>query len=186
MRKFWRRLLGAALSLLGLLLICSVFLIGKVFVIVLGTLVLIVGVAFWQTADQAGYNRSTGIARMVEGANVSLEELYGSLEHLDTPFGMARYGGVKLLRRPCILFGPGADGSFVYLYVKRGNVFLSQCSSAFWLKEAPKPGDAQSGEGASFTDESFWHFSDSANALVNQLYTRIDALAKKRRESSPK
>ena len=179
MNKVWRRILAVFISLLGVAAIGSIFVFGSVACIIVGTLVLIAGVALFQTADEAGYNANTGIAKMVEDAGaLTLEEILSALNSLDTPFGKAWLGRVKLVRQPCIIFGPGADGSFVYIRRRARGVVISQCTSDFWLAStAPGLNEALFDAPEESRESTPWRFSADADALVNELYGRISRLA---------
>lgn len=180
MQKLLRRTAAVAVSLAGTFAICSVFVFGRIYLIVIGTVVLIIGVALWQTADQAGYNSTVGIAKLIEGTKLSLDEIFRELDGLDTPFGRAWMGRVKLLARPSIIFGPGKDGSFVYIYKKRRGILISQCTSSFWLRSAPYELNEITPESdASPVVGGIKGFSGDAHALVNELYARISGMEKR-------
>ena len=69
MRKIRRRIFGVLVMLAGLALIVCVCFIESYFMIILGTIVLIIGVALWQTADEAGYNEiAGGVGKIIDNA----------------------------------------------------------------------------------------------------------------------
>ena len=80
---------------------------------------------------------------------------------------------MKLIRSKCIIFGPGYDGSFVYIRKKRGCIYITQCTSDFWLKsKAENPYlDKQVDTGNS--TKTPWKFSGDADELTGKLYRRI-------------
>lgn len=93
--------------------------------IALGTVMMIVGLAIFLTASDAGMNALTDtIKRVSDAQNVSIEELHRAFAEMDTPLGRGWIGTVQTIAGPCLIYGPGANGEFLYIRKnKKGDLF---------------------------------------------------------------
>ena len=183
MNKAVKRIIAVIVSLGGFAMIALVLISENILYAVLGTVVLIIGVAIWNMSDQQSYNSSNDIGKMIEKTGgLSIEDVYRQVSRIDTPYGRAWLGKVKLLKTPCIIVGPGLDDSFVYIYKKHDNIYISQCISSFWLnvseEELSKHRIAKTSEAHNSVKNSSG-FSQDAAALINWFYEHISSMVKK-------
>ena len=128
-RFFPFRVGGLALAALGLWLIVRDS-------IILGTLLLIGGLALCMAASPQSLNRNSPDQKMLacpEG--VTLEAICKAFAEVDTPLGKPFMGQIKTISGDVIIWGPNARNEYMYLYQSRSKHDLHLSANVFpeWI-----------------------------------------------------
>ena len=128
-RFFLFRIGGLALAVLGLVLIVRDL-------IVLGTLLLIGGLALCVSASPQSVNRNSPDTKMLacpEG--VTVESLYQAFANVDTPLGKPYMGRMKTISGDVMIWGPNEWNEYIYLYQSHSKRYFHLCSNTFpdWI-----------------------------------------------------
>ncbi len=92
------------------------------FWIVVGTLVLIVGIAIFMMGSPADYNAMTdGMTMIGFDRKRKIEEFYEAFKEIKTPLGSAWLGRFYSSPYDSMIFGPDDRGQFIYFYLDGSN-----------------------------------------------------------------
>ncbi|WP_319583537.1 hypothetical protein [uncultured Pseudodesulfovibrio sp.] len=80
------------------------------------TLLLIASITCLQFACTSLYNSMNDMVKMVSNPKqIGLDAVFDAFKELDTALGQAWIGKVKTIRNKVIIFGPNADGEYIYI-----------------------------------------------------------------------
>ena len=135
-RFFLFRVGGVALAALGLVLIVRDS-------IVLGTMLLIGGLALCVSASPQSVNRNSPDIKMLacpEG--VTAESICNAFADVDTPLGKPYMGKIKTISSDAAIWGPNVGGEYIYLYVSKNRRYLHLSSNAIpeWITSGTPDG----------------------------------------------
>lgn len=136
-RFFLCRVGGLTLAALGLVLIIRD-------AIVLGTLLLIAGLAVCTVASPQSVNRNSPDTKMLacpEGVTVA--GICDAFAEVDTPLGKPYMGQIKTIAGDAMIWGPNAWNEYVYLYQSRNKRYLHLSSNIFpeWITSGIPEGE---------------------------------------------
>ena len=136
MRFFLFRVGGVALAALGLVLIVRDS-------IVLGTMLLIGGLALCVSASPQSVNRNSPDIKMLacpEG--VTAESICNAFADVDTPLGKPYMGKIKTISSDAAIWGPNVGGEYIYLYASKNRRYLHLSSNAIpeWITSGTPDG----------------------------------------------
>ena len=122
-RRAWKyRIVGAAIAVFGVWL-CPA---GnwRTLWIVVGTVVLIIGIAVFMMGSPADYNSMTDVGKMIGfDRKYKIEEVYEAFKEIQTPLGSAWLGRFYSSPYDTLIYGPDDRGQFIYFYLSgRGDV----------------------------------------------------------------
>lgn len=122
-RRAWKyRIIGALLCVFGV----WIWIAGDwmEFFIIVGTVVLIIGVAVFMMGTPKDYNSMTDTYIMIGMDRArKIEEFYEAFKNVQTPLGSAWLGTFYTSIYKNMIFGPDTRGQYVYFYLSdRGNV----------------------------------------------------------------
>lgn len=101
---------------------------------------LIAGMTMFIVASDKSYNASIDNIKRLDGVgHISIEKFYEALAPLETPLGKPWIGGLTIIKRPCIIWGPNTSGEYVYAYKTRftGSLYIAYNELPSFIK-APK------------------------------------------------
>ena len=135
-RFFLFRVGGVALAALGLVLIVRDS-------IVLGTMLLIGGLALCVSASPQSVNRNSPDIKMLacpEG--VTAESICNAFADVDTPLGKPYMGKIKTISSDAAIWGPNVGGEYIYLYASKNRRYLHLSSNAIpeWITSGTPDG----------------------------------------------
>ena len=135
-RFFLFRVGGVALAALGLVLIVRDS-------IVLGTMLLIGGLALCVSASPQSVNRNSPDIKMLacpEG--VTAESICNAFADVDTPLGKPYMGKIKTISSDAAIWGPNVGGEYIYLYTSKNRRYLHLSSNAIpeWITSGTPDG----------------------------------------------
>lgn len=118
-RRVWKyRIIGGAVTLLGVWVLVIGY--GTALTVTLATLLLIAGIAIWMMSSPEDYNASTDMGAMIAmGRPRKIEEFYEAYKSVKTPLGSGWLGKFYTMRQTALIFGPDADGQFVYFWLTK-------------------------------------------------------------------
>ena len=88
------------------------------FLISVGTVVLIIGVALWMMASPGSYNSSTDMVQMIAMDRPrKIEEFYEAYKDVPTPLGSCYLANFRTMRRPALAFDPNSEGDYLYFWL---------------------------------------------------------------------
>ena len=106
------RLLSLAVIVAGAMFIVKGYY--SSFLISVGTVILIIGIAMWMMASPGSYNSSTDMVQMIAMDRPrKIEEFYEAYKDVPTPLGSCYLGYFRTLIRPGLALGPLGDGECV-------------------------------------------------------------------------
>ena len=122
-RFFLFRVGGAALDVGGLVLIIRDS-------ITVGTIMLIAGLALWMSASPQSVNRNnTDMKLLACPENTTVAGIQAAFADMDTPLGRPYLGAIRTISGDAALWGPNADGEYIYLYQTRNKRYIRLCSN---------------------------------------------------------
>lgn len=122
-RFFLFRIGGAALAVGGLVLIIRDS-------ITVGTIMLIAGLALWMSASPQSVNRNnTDMKLLACPENTTVAGIQAAFADMDTPLGRPYLGAIRTISGDAALWGPNADGEYIYLYQTRNKRYIRLCSN---------------------------------------------------------
>lgn len=130
-KRYWKyRSIGALLFLAGIAMMVLIFYI--VFttdimpnlLIIIGTILLIIGLAVYNMALPQDYNSGTDIVKMLAlDRAYKIDEIYEDYKQLKTPLGSAYLAKLALSNKKAMIWGPDESGGFIYLWLNQsGNI----------------------------------------------------------------
>lgn len=122
-RFFLFRIGGAALAVGGLVLIIRDS-------ITVGTIMLIAGLALWMSASPQSVNRNnTDMKLLACPENTTVAGIQAAFADMDTPLGRPYLGAIRTISGDAALWGPNAEGEYIYLYQTRNKRYIRLCSN---------------------------------------------------------
>lgn len=90
--------------------------------IICALILLIAGLVLWQFSDQKSYNAWNDTVKLITGTSgLTIEDVFEAFKDLDTVLGKPWLGNIQTIRGKCMIFGPNADGEYVYLQSRGKN-----------------------------------------------------------------
>ncbi|WP_461207884.1 LURP-one-related/scramblase family protein [Clostridium sp. DL1XJH146] len=90
------------------------------FYIVIATCALIACVVVWQYRSQETYNSWNDTIKMIFNTNkTSIDNIYEAFKSMDTVLGKPWIGKIKTVKENCIIFGPNAEGEYIYVLASK-------------------------------------------------------------------
>lgn len=84
----------------------------------IATVVLIIGLAMWSLGSPADYNDAVDTVAMIDlGGSRKIEEFFDAFRQIQTPFGSAYLATLAPTDKTALVFGPDADGQYLYFYL---------------------------------------------------------------------
>lgn len=122
-RFFLFRVVGVALDVGGLVLIIRDS-------ITVGTIMLIAGLALWMSASPQSVNRNnTDMKLLACPENTTVAGIQAAFADMDTPLGRPYLGAIRTISGDAALWGPNAEGEYIYLYQTRNKRYIRLCSN---------------------------------------------------------
>lgn len=117
--RYWKyRIVGAAVFLLGVLILCKGF--GMTVTICIATVVMIVGIAIWGMASPESYNSMTDMCVMISMDRArTIEEFYEAYKNVKTPLGSGYLVRFHTMKQKALLFGPDSKGQYLYFWLTK-------------------------------------------------------------------
>lgn len=153
-KRVWTfRIAGAIVTLLGGYVLVKGY--EYTFLIAVATVLVIIGISLWMMAKPESYNAiSLDTVMMIGlGQPKKIEDFYEAYKNVETPLGSAWLGKFYTMRQTAMVFGPDANGEYLYFWVtKSGKIGYLGYSDLenFIKKQLTKPlipGKEKTGEG---------------------------------------
>lgn len=118
-RKWTFRIVGVIVALLGGLVLLKGY--ESMILITVATILIIVGVSFWMAATPESYNAGSSDMVMMIGMGQpkKIEDIYEAYKNVETPLGSAWLGKFRTMRAKAMVFGPNAQGEYLYFWLTR-------------------------------------------------------------------
>ncbi|WP_027178458.1 hypothetical protein [Maridesulfovibrio bastinii] len=134
-----------------------------------GTLLVIAAFVFLQFANLDLYNEMNDLIQMVSNSReATVRDLFAAFEGLETPLGAPWMGQIKSLDDEFIIFGPDANGEFIYI-----GSFDDYFALA--LGDSPEMIEDFDEESVENNDGEILKYSFDSITLLEQLTTRFQA-----------
>ena len=123
---------------------------------VFGTIFLIAGIVLFCFSSSETYNKLTDTIKCIDNPNgVTVKELSEKFANMPTPLGKAWVGKIKTIKGDCLIYGPGIDGSYLYLYPQGKHLYVcvNEFPSFIDDKANPNKGAHKKTGGLDYKDE---------------------------------
>ncbi len=91
--------------------------------VVIGTVVLIIGIAIWMTGSPDSYNNSTDTVSMIAMREPrKIEEFYEAYRKIGTPLGSCFLGDIATMKQQALIWGPNDNGDFLYFWLDKDGI----------------------------------------------------------------
>ena len=117
--------------------------------IVIATLLAIGCIALFIMASDKSYNASVDHIKRLDGAgNWTAQKFCDALADLDTPLGKPWMAELTVFTRPCVVWGPNANGEYIYAYKTKftGSMYIAYSEDPGFLRAKPEDAWRLSGE----------------------------------------
>ena len=122
-RKWAFRIVGTIVALFGGYVLLRGY--ESTILITIATILIIAGVSIWVTSTPESYNSVSSDAVMMIGMGQpkKIEDIYEAYKNVETPFGSAWLGKFYTMRQKAMVFGPNAQGEYLYFWLtKNGKI----------------------------------------------------------------
>lgn len=118
-RKWGMRIVGTLVALLGGYVLIRGY--EYTTLIAVATILIIVGVSIWATSTPESYNAVSSDTVMMIGMGQpkKIEDIYDAYKNVETPLGSAWLGKFYTMRAKAMVFGPNAQGEYLYFWLTR-------------------------------------------------------------------
>lgn len=103
--------------------------------VILGSVVAVGGAAMYMMSSSKTYSRSIDDVRTLkEASHIDIKKLYEDFKNINTPLGTPWLSKIKLVSGEAMIFGPGIDDSYVYVYKKGNSINVAQNAFTYFIE----------------------------------------------------
>ena len=118
-RKWAFRIAGAIVTLLGGYVLFTGY--ESTILITIAVILIIAGISIWAASTPESYNAisSDTVTMIGMGQPKKLEDIYEAYKNVETPLGSAWLGKFYTMRQTAMVFGPDAQGEYLYFWLTK-------------------------------------------------------------------
>ncbi len=102
--------------------------------VILGSIISVGGAAMYMMSSSKTYSRSIdNVYTIADASHIDMKKLFEDFKDIETPLGKAWMSKIKLVPGEAMIFGPGIDDSYVYVYKKGKSINVAQNAFTYFI-----------------------------------------------------
>ncbi len=102
--------------------------------VIIGLVIAVGGATIYMMSSSKTYSRAiANVGVVAESSHIEIQKLYEDFKDIDTPLGKPWISKIKLIPGEAMIFGPGVDDNYVYVYKKNNAICIAQNAHTYFI-----------------------------------------------------